>query len=153
MNRKFIFIPASMLALIAVVAVGGVAAAQSGTQYSDLVQAIASKFNLDPAQVQQVVSGVRQQHAQKLEENLEAKIAQDVKDGKITQAQANELTAKLKDLRTNLQNLKNEPAANRRADKQKLMGDFRSWAQSQGINLKQLFPSHGWRMGLANDGD
>lgn len=153
MNKKFLLIPAAALAITVTAAIAGVAAAQSNSSYPDLVQAIANKFHLDPSQVQQVVSDVHSQYAQKHEENLESKIAQLVKDNKLTKTQADALTAKLKDLRTQVEATKSLPEGERHTKIMQIMSDFKSWAQSQGINFSQLFPGRAWRTGLMQDGD
>lgn len=82
---------------------GGAAFAttQSGTNtdpMSGLVSAIATKFNLKAADVQAVFDANRAQMDAQREQQAKDQVAQLVKDGKLTQAQADKINAKRTEL-------------------------------------------------------
>jgi hypothetical protein len=103
---KKTLLAAGIIATTGIAGITGVAAAhaQSGTASSNanpmdsLVQAISSKFNLNQADVQKVFDSQRSQMQQEREAEIKDEIAQLVKDGKLTQAQADKLNAKRTDL-------------------------------------------------------
>lgn len=81
----------------------GVANAESTTgtptnPMSSLVKAIAAKFNLKEADVQAVVTANHTQMEQERENEVKTEVAQLVKDGKLTQPQADKINAKRAEL-------------------------------------------------------
>ena len=74
--------------------------AQSTTSgpFSNLVQMIADKFNMNKNDVQQVFDQYRLGRRDTMEKNYEAYLDQLVKDGKITQAQKDLILAKHKEI-------------------------------------------------------
>lgn len=79
---------------------------------SSLVKAIASKFNLKEADVQAVVDANHATMEQERENEVKQDVAQLVKDGKLTQEQADKINAKRAELQK-------EREANRTADQDK----------------------------------
>ncbi len=76
------------------------ASTNSNNPVSNIVNAIASKFNLNPSDVQQVFD---QQHAQMQAEHLQNfkdQLTQAVKDGKLTQDQMDKIVAKQQELQS-----------------------------------------------------
>lgn len=92
--------------------IGGAAFATAqagGNNHNTLVQAIATKFNLKTAEVKAVFDANKAQMHAEREQQAKDQVAQLVKDGKLTQAQADKINAK----RTELEK---EREANRAAD-------------------------------------
>ncbi|HEY1085749.1 MAG TPA: hypothetical protein VGE34_03435 [Candidatus Saccharimonadales bacterium] len=141
----------SLLAAGVVTAIGltGVAGAAtyaaSSTQadpMSGLVGAIASKFNLDKSEVQKVFDEQRSQMETERENEIKDELAQLVKDGKLTQAQADKITAKREEL-------KKEREANRTSGEKPSKSDMKKnmearktalekWAKENGIDSQYL---------------
>ncbi len=107
MNQKLknIILPAATLVaglgIASGVAVHAASTSGNGTNpVSNLVQAIAQKFNLNQADVQQVFD---QQHAQmeaQHQQQFADRLQQAVTDGKLTQDQADKIKAKAQELQT-----------------------------------------------------
>ncbi|MCX6726803.1 MAG: hypothetical protein NTY75_03210 [Candidatus Shapirobacteria bacterium] len=119
-SKKLIF-PA-----LIVVAAGGIVAikplttmAQTTTPLSGLVQMIAQKFNLDSAQVQTAIDDYRVKQKQS---RINDRLGKMVTQGKITEAQKQAIITKLATLNRN---------------------DFKTWAQSQGIDPNLIMPRFG----------
>lgn len=95
---------AGVTAAIAVAGVTGLGVANAATQnnadnpMSSLVSAIAKKFNLKESEVQAVFDENRSQMQTQRETDVKNQITQLVKDGKLTQAQADLITAKRAEL-------------------------------------------------------
>ncbi len=70
---------------------------------SGLVSAIATKFNLNKTDVQKVFDDQRSQMDQERETQIKGEVAQLVKDGKLTQAQADKINAKRAELQKEME--------------------------------------------------
>jgi hypothetical protein len=96
MKKQFMIgAAASALCVISLV---GVTSATSGTKPASLASELAAKFNLKQADVQAVLDAHKGEKHMYREQKVKEHIAQAVKDGKITQAQADALIAKLAEL-------------------------------------------------------
>ena len=138
-------------ALIAgTIGLGGVASVSAATtttdaSYSPIVEKIASKFNLNKDEVKKVFDEQHNEREAERQKNLEDKLTQAVKDGKITEDQKIKLLAKLQELhKTREANRQNIQEAKR--DMQQAMQNERTeleqWAKDNGIiNLKDLMPT------------
>lgn len=110
---------------------------------NNLVKAISQKFNLSTSDVQTVVDDVmKAKHAEieaKFKEASSERIAQAVSDGKITQAQADLIKAKMAELQA------------AREDKKENIESFKSeitkWAADNNIPEEYLRPGFGKGMG------
>lgn len=144
---------------LAVVVLGGatllsvgatqVHAQSTSNPFSNLVQMIAQKFNLDQSQVQSVVDNYKGQQKQKMVQNMQQR-EQDrlnklVQEGKITDAQKQAILSELAALKTkyNPDNFKNLSADQRKQQIQAMETELKSWAQSQGINFAYVMPGFG----------
>jgi tetrahydromethanopterin S-methyltransferase subunit B len=131
----------SLAAIIGLATMGaGVINAQSTTKHNPLnglVNAIAQKFNLDPAAVQQVVDAQHAQmesemHAQRATEQ-KTKLNQAVKDGKITQAQEDLIIAKQTEIQAFMESLKDKTPAEREAAMKIQKDTLKTWATQNNI--------------------
>ena len=99
-NKYLLYVasPAIALATLGIVVAGTVSAdsmIKKENPMSDLVTAIAQKFNINPVDVQKVFDDQKSQKQVKMQQKLTDKIKQAVSDGKLTQDQANKITAKI----------------------------------------------------------
>jgi hypothetical protein len=148
-SRRSTTMKKQLIALGAITAIGtagliGVASAsaESGTTttnpMSSLVKALASKFSLKEADVQAVFDADRTAMQQQREADVKSEVAQLVKDGKLTQAQADAINAKRVELekereanRTSDQNL-TEAERKTKMDEHKATLD--QWMKDNGID-------------------
>ncbi len=108
--------------------------------FQGLIQMIAQKFGLDKNQVQSVVNDYKQGQKQNMQQNMQnrekARLDKLVKAGKITGDQETAILNELAVLRAkyNPADMKNETPDQRKTQAQSMQAEFKSWAQSQGID-------------------
>lgn len=149
-KNKLIIAFATIMILIAGLFGVGFAYAQgtNGT-YSSIVQQLTQKFNLNPADVQSVFDQNRAVRTAQMQTNFEARLTQDVKDGKITDAQKQFILQKRQELQTqrqtNRDSFKNMNAEARKAVITTQRQDLQNWAKQNGIDIKYFFGGFGMR--------
>lgn len=82
------------------------------------------------------------EHQQKMEERLD----QAVKDAKITSAQKDAIIAKLQDMKTYMESIKDKPADEKRTLMKAKMDELKQWAKDNG--LTKYVPMMGSRHGM-----
>ncbi len=152
----------TMLAAVAItlgLAAGsvGVAYAASNNQtnnpMNNLVSAIATKFNLNQADVQQVFDEQHSQMEAQFQQGYKDRLTQAVTDGKLTQEQADKITAKAQELKTQREASKdafqNKTETERRAFMKEQMDSLKQWATDNNIPMEYMNPGfgHGHRDG------
>ena len=136
-------------------AVFATANSTSGTDpMSGLVSAIATKFNLKKDDVQKVFDEQRTQMETQREQEVKDQVAQLVKDGKLTQAQADKINAKRAELvkereanRTSEQNLTD---AQRKTKMEERKTALDTWLKDNNIDSQYVYllmGGHGGRGG------
>lgn len=131
----------SLIAAMAVVALGAgalgtsaVFAAEDGTRpANNLVSAIAERFNLDPAEVQAVFDAEHEEMRALHEQEAADRLAQSVADGKLTQEQADLISAQQEAHRDFRESLKDMSEEDRRAAMKTHMEEMRTWAEENDI--------------------
>lgn len=119
-----------------------------GTQ--SLVDKIATKFNLNKSDVQAVFDEDRSAHEAERQQKLEERLSQAVTDGKITSDQKDQILAKLKDMQTYMDSIKDKSADERRSLMKTKMDELRQWAEDNGLgDYLPMMHGHGPRgMGM-----
>ncbi len=113
------------------------------TRMATLVQALAKKFNLNATDIQAVFDENRQaMEANRLQE-AKARLEQAVKDGKLTQAQADQIVAKQQELKTVMESLKGKTREEAEAARKTAMDNLKTWAASNNIPHEYLNPGFG----------
>jgi len=134
----------------------------TGNPMSNLVNAIAQKFNLNVSDVQQVFDEQKaqmntqreQQRAQMEAKNQQAftdRINKAVTDGKLTQDQANKILAKKAELEAQKINSQNGNKDENRAVMKEQMDSLKQWATDNNIP-PEYFPFGGFGMGSGRMG-
>ena len=145
LSTKSKILGASILALGLVAGSAATIHAQTTTTgnnpFSNLVTAISSKFNLNQSDVQNVVDQVMADSRAKMEANKQQefadRLAQAVKDAKLTQAQADLIAAKAKEVHTFMDSLKDKTVAERQTAMKTEMDSLKQWATEN--NIPQQF--------------
>lgn len=145
MNKRI----ALPLAAVAVVGAGlwGVAQASAASSESDprdsLIQKLADKFKVDKSQVQAVFDEHRSERQAEMQAKYEDRLKQAVKDGELTQAQADKVLAKHNELKTKLEAAKDKTGTDRRDAMETIRDEAKKWADDNNIAAKWLLPMGG----------
>lgn len=109
---------------------------------SSLVDKIATKFNLNKTEVQQVFDTQKTEMQAERETQVKADIAKLVTDGKITQAQADAINTKRAELEktreANKDTMKNATKDERKAAMDEHKTDLEAWAKQNNIDSQYL---------------
>lgn len=140
------------LAIAGVVAATGVAgltgaavvsAAQNHNQTNSMVSAIAKKFNLKESDVQSVFDEQRSLKQAEREQTMKDEVTALVKDGKLTQAQANKINAKRAELNkqreANQDNKQNLTAEQRKAKMEEHKTAIDNWLKDNNIDAQYRY--------------
>jgi len=125
-----------------VVGAGTVAAAQATTAsespMSSLVSAIATKFNLNPSEVQQVFDEHRTEMRDERHQAMADRVAAAVTKGTITQEQADKITAKMQEMKGFMDTLRDKTPEERRAAMKTQLVNLKEWVATNNIPLSAL---------------
>lgn len=110
-----------------------------GPMTDGLVEKIATKFNLNKADVQTVFDGHHQEMMAEHQKRYEARLDQAVKDGKLTEAQKQLVIQKHNELKSNRQEFKDMSPEEMKAAMQKHHEELKQWAEANGIDMQHLF--------------
>ncbi len=147
MNKKYLWYvaaPAVALVLTGAVGVATVAAATPAktNPMSNLVAAIAQRFNLNQADVQKVFDDQKSQMRTQMEQTFTDNINQLVTEGKLTQDQANKILAKKAELESQEAAFKASLEGKTKAEVQAAikaqMDSLKQWATQNNIPLQYL---------------
>lgn len=105
-----------------------------------LVDKIAKKFNLNKDDVQKVFDENRAEHDAERQQRLEKKLDKAVSDGKITSAQKDQIIAKLKEMKSFFDSLKDKSPAERRTALKDKRAELHKWAKDNNIPEGLLMP-------------
>lgn len=124
-----------------------------------IVQKLATKFNLNQADVQAVFDADREEHHAQMEAAFETQLNQYVTDGKITEVQKQLIIAKRAEMETAREAHRNSGTTMTpeefKAAREAEMTALKEWATTNGIDLQYLRPmgkgmhGHGGRFGAA----
>lgn len=146
MHKKlipYLVVPAVLLTVAGVGLAAQAATSDGSVRFganpmASLVAAIAQKFNLSTADVQQVFNDQRTQMVAQHEQMATARINQAVTDGKLTQAQATLIIAKHAELKTFRASLEGKTEAEQMAAMKAQMESLKQWATDNGIPREYL---------------
>lgn len=154
--KKSLLIGATVVTLGVGTLVPLAAHAQTGTSASgtSIVDKIASKFNLNKADVQKVFDEEHAARETEREQRAADKLAELVKAGTLTQAQADKITAKRAEMKANREankeSFKDMTEAERKAAMDAKKAELDQWAKDNGIDAKYLMPGGGGRGGFGH---
>lgn len=148
--KKLLIVPA-FIAIVAfgIWGTGKVMAVDNGDTSESIASRIARRFGLNEDDVQKFFSEVHQEKMMEHTQNLEERLMQAVKDGKITEQQKQAILAKFKELKdqhaANLEAFKDMTPQDRRDAMEKKRAELEVWAKEQGIDTNYLL---GFGMGM-----
>jgi hypothetical protein len=162
MNKRYVIYLATgavALATIGVVAATTVSAASpagSANPMTNLVNAIAQKFNLNASDVQKIFDDQKAQMKVQMDQRYTDRINQAVTDGKLTQDQANKILAKKAELQAQRQSqvasLQGKTKAEIQAEMKTQMDALKQWATDNNIPMEYLMfgpmGGHGFGRGM-----
>lgn len=122
-------------------------AATSTTSGNTIIDKIATKFNLKKADVKAVFDEDRAAHETEMQARYADKLKQAVTDGKLTQAQADLLTAKATELKTYMDTLSDKTPQERGDAMKTKLDELKTWATTNNIPTEYL-PGPGGRGGM-----
>ncbi len=135
MNKKMII--ASGLVAVSVAGIAGVTMVSAASSRADhkaaMAKSFAQKFNLNEADVQKFMD---EQHATMQADHaaeMKTRLDQAVKDGKISQAQEDQLVAKQKEMQNFMATLAGKTDTERHAAMKAKMDEFQKWATDNKI--------------------
>lgn len=138
---------AATLSLGALVPVAAMAQSDTTTGSSSIVDKLASKFNINKADVQKVFDEEHTARQAEREQKSKDELASLVKAGTLTQAQADKITAKRAELKStmdaNLGTMKDKSQEERKAAMDSKKAEIDKWASDNGIDAKYLMLGHG----------
>ncbi len=121
---------------------------------TNLVNALAQKFNLNSTEVKNVIDTVmtteRATMQAKHDQNLADRLAKAVAAGKITQAQSALITAKVQETKTFMEGLKDKTDAERKAAMTTFKTNIQAWATAN--NIPKEFVMMGNMKGMGGKG-
>ena len=120
----------------------GINAVSAKSDNSNLVDKIATKFNLNKSEVQKVFEADRKEH-QEEHQAIQAKRLQKLVDsGTITEKQKSAIETKLKEVRDDREENRNDKAdlsdEDRKQEMEKHRTELEAWARDEGIDLSKL---------------
>ena len=140
-------ITAGIIGSVAATGLTGVAIANAETStqkntnpMSSLVNAIASKFNLNASDVQSVFDEQRAKMDEEREQEVKDEVAQLITDGKLTQEQADKINAKRADLKAERETQRtadqSQTEVERQADREKRKTELDTWLKDNSIDAQ-----------------
>lgn len=145
-----------MLATVGVTTLAGVGlvnAQSSQTSGSGLVDKIAQKFNLNKDDVQKVFDEDRASHEAEMQQKMDERLTKAVKDGKLTQAQADAIKSKLSEMKSFMDSLKDKTEDERHEAMKTKMDELKQWATDNNIPKGYMPMGHGMRGGPGPRGE
>lgn len=120
------------------------------THMASLVQALAKKFNLNAGDIQAVFDENRQTMLAVHVQEAKDRLAQAVKDGKLTQTQADQIIAKQQELKTLMNSLQGKTHEEANAARKTAMDGLKAWATTN--NIPQEYLRFGFGLGGGHGG-
>jgi len=136
MKAKKALLITGVTGIVGLASLGGVVSAANANHTigdDTLVDRIATKFNLNKDEVQQVFDEERKVHEAEHQARMEKRLTQAVTDGKITEDQKESILAKHAEMKTYMESLKDKTPEERKTLMKEKMNEMRQWAKDNGL--------------------
>lgn len=158
-KKKKSYLIAGLAIAITIVTAGAATVSAATTNMNspmdNLVTAIATKFNLNASDVQKVFDEQKIQmqtlHKQEFHQKSAQKLEQAVTNKKLTQDQANKITAKRIEINNQIKSLEGKTAEERGAVMKLIMDSLKQWATVNNIPTQYIMMSEGMGMRKGHD--
>lgn len=144
------------LAIFGVILFAGVSVnAQNRNFHDDLIKKIAGKFNLKEGDVSSVFNEFHNDRQAERQREIEDKLSQAVKDGKITEAQKQAILKHHGEIRNSNPNpgkFRNLTREQKQEKMQAKREEMKTWAADNGLNLETLHEITGFSKGFGGRG-
>jgi hypothetical protein len=148
LKKSNLIIAAAVTAVVGAASIGGMqlVSAQSNNDAADgktsIIDKLAQKFNLKPADVKAVFDQNRAEHQAARQQKITDELTQLVKDGKLTEAQKQLILAKMTEVQAQTQanhdSMKDKTPAERKAAMDVEKADLEAWAKANDIPTSDL---------------
>lgn len=139
MKKNKVIITATIISILMLTGFYQMVSAQTNSNYPSIIQKLASKFNLKVGDVEAVFAEAKAEREAQQQAEFEKILEQAVANGELTSAQKEVILQKRADLAATLKNMANLTPTERKQTLDKIRTDMKSWAETNGINLKYLF--------------
>lgn len=112
--------------------------AEDTNNFSPLIQRIVEKFNLNKDEVSGVVSNFRGEQQKLRQQDITDRLAQAVKDGKITEDQKNTILAKVTEWQSQMGTMNSLTVEERRTKMNEHRTEMQEWEKNTGIDLQGI---------------
>lgn len=153
MNKRTLVIGAVTAASVASIAGASLVSAQTANNGSGntIIDKLATRFNLNRDEVKKVFDENHQAHEAEHQKTMTDRLNKAVSDGKLTQAQADNITAKLSEMKTFMDSLKDKTPQERHDAMETKRSELMQWAKDNNIPTNYLAPG-GFGMGKGHRG-
>jgi len=131
MNPKTLALTLGALIIGATLGVAGIKSISAATENSSLVQSLAKKLSVSEDKVKSAVEETRSEREAKRKQEIEDKLTQAVKDGKISESQKSTILSKLTNIERQMEEVKNAHE------------DLKKYLDDQNVDLSNLLPFKG----------
>ena len=140
MKKKSKVLVISTFLVVSILMVGvlstSLISAQDATVYPTIIERLASKFNLNKDDVQQVFEEVRDEHKAEMYANWAERLDDLIAEGKLTAEQKQAILDKHDEMEAKIEELKNQDLTmeERREKMRALHEEFKKWAEENGLS-------------------
>jgi hypothetical protein len=142
-NKKIILPLIAAAIMTGIVAGTGYVYAEDENPQNTLVQKIAQRFGLNEAEVEAVFDEDRSERQAEMQARFADRLIQAVSDGEITEAQKQLILDKHEEMQTERETereqFRNMTAEERRSQMQVHRQELETWAETNGIDMENLF--------------
>ena len=114
--------------------------AAPSSNHTSIVEKIAQTFNLNKDDVQSVFDEEHKARMKEHQKEAQERLATAVTEGKITQEQADAITAKREEMKTFMESLKDSTEEQRKEAMKNKTEELKTWAQDNNIPIEYLRP-------------
>lgn len=157
MNKKH-YIAAAIIAIVgaSIIGAGSVAAQNADENRVSMVKQLAQKLGIEEHKVQSAMDAIHTERQGAMQKQMEEKLNQAVKDGKLTEAQKKLMIQKHAEIKaereSHRETMKNMTPEQRKIEMEKHQAELQTWAQDNGIDMSLFTGDMGKKGGMRGFG-
>lgn len=141
-KRLLVGASAAIIGITSVAGLGMASAETNSNGQTSLIDKIAQKFNLNKDEVKAVFEADRSERHAEMEAKAKEHLTQAVKDGKLTQEQADKITAKRAEMKAFRESLEGKTDEERKTAMEANREELKKWAADNDIPMKYVHGPH-----------